>query len=1193
MSVRYSKWNSTIATQPVVPDIAVPTIGSLPTRQRSTTIPAPEVIAQGNSFFSLDSIGSARFETRNFDITSVGPTISLQTCSAEIPVQAGLSPRRPALIGIVDPFGSSISQRAASVNPEASTDASLDFVEFEARLAVDDYQYLADTVKNSDSTSAIYSLLENQVAADIASVQSPASDLARLATTAEKFAQDLDIKFSWDSLREDIVANYDNYFSEGDFKPASAYTSLLDLYGSENSSSTTILQGIYRELQSPADTQLESILESQGILFDDGNIEGYSEKSRMEKVSLCCKLLTGIFNNNVVGNLPSPVLPVTYSGGFVFESRKPGDRSLSNYESIVAPVLNSLSTRSVEAFNTSFVSNFASTIAFAERRNSVKPVDIFRSMMYAFVESFPTLQVGGDLNGDEITDAVSLLLSLKTPFSNAEFNGVIRGSLLTMLLDRDVDTLRFGSALNATLVGDPSIYQTRSFRIFPDGFLNTERLKNFPRSSHQYANSIVAGDLPSQLDPVIGSGIQQGSGKGNWRTNAPKNFDSNIERLADRRIARGLPQGYDIASYKIAGTGSVISQLVTNSIDKFSRGTKTTIAKSAELAYGRLAGIVRNSGISLSSLRLTSGSALNQRMIYSIILECIANITAIFLRPGYSSGIEEVSRSNQVITDLEKKLQELQNELNDKRLRLEMNLERLDVIADNVERGEADEVEEDREIRRENRSLRNKISELESEIAAINSQIVQSSTIKKFYLVVNPSFRSALQFVNDVANSTSSTSLALTFENYSSRNLAENAYRAPADISAGISSIASTGRKTMSRLASLKAVSQKLSNSTAELVTSFSLAESSTRFLGSKREQIFSSLTSETASQTLLALNGETQKGALSLHSRQAVYDVISTRKLKNLLTNQASSRNSAIAIVGIPPGFMQALRTQPNGTANSARPSYYSIALTGRSLTYPYLNGVEGPKFNFHPFVSCRFVDDQVPTIDGPGTIYSCFSIVSSKWLDVGYAECVSFIKRGGAFEGEPSTASVSEDDAKAIVQEHFYDAICKSCIRTTMGIDFGNINTRPSMSQDRANLAISMMANSPANLFPRRGLQAADFLSLQNDGSILPVVFSGLSGTSSDRTTPADHSVLLDFLSSGIFTSSTLQDRILTVGNFERIHCVIFDPDSFTYRNDDDEVIDSAAHEEFTREISTSADVLISNCSILGIRIGAHYNV
>jgi len=1140
MSVRYSKWNSTIATQPVVPDIAVPTIGSLPTRQRSATIPAPEVIAQGNSFFSLDSIGSARFETRNFDITSVGPTISLQTCSAEIPVQAGLSPRRPALIGIVDPFGSSISQRAASVNPEASTDASLDFVEFEARLAVDDYQYLVDTVKNSDSTSAIYSSLEEQVAADIASVQSPASDLARLATTAEKFAQDLDIKFSWDSLREDIVANYDNYFSEGDFKPASAYTSLLDLYGSENSSSTTILQGIYRGLQYSTDIQFESILESQGLLFDDGNIAGYSDKPEMEKVALCCKFLADIFNNNAVGNSSRPVLPVTYSGGFVFESRKPGDTSLSNYESIVAPVLNNLSTRSVEAFNTSFVSNFASTITSAERRNSVKPIDMFKILMQTFVESFPTLINAGkettsgvtttysNLNHNEITDAISILLSRKTSYSNATFNGLIRGSLLLMLLDQDVDVLGFNGSLSSAIASDSSYNLSK--RIFPDVFLTIERLKYFPHTSRQYTRAIVSGDLPSQLDPIIGGSsvvgsgmvLEPPSGKGSWQTNAPKNAYSEIHKSTVEvgGLQDLLPGGYDINSYKTVAAyqefinvSDTIASVVASSIDRFSRKPEITIAKSIELVYGKLSNISRNLGFDLKSdAKLSSGITLDKRMVYSIVLECMANITSVFLNPGYSSAIPVGS-------------------------------------------------------------------------------------VKKFYLVVNPSFRSALQFVNDVANSTSSTSLALTFEDYSSRNLAENAYRAPADIRTGIISIANAGRKTMSRLASLKAVSQKLSNSTAELVTSFNLAESSTRFLGSKREQIFSSLTSETASQTLLALNGETQKGALSLHSRQAVYDVISTRKLKNLLTNQASSRNSAIAIVGIPPGFMQALRAQPNGTANSARPSYYSIALTGRSLTYPYLNGVEGPKFNFHPFVSCRFVDDQVPTIDGPGTIYSCFSIVSSKWLDVGYAECVSFIERGGAFEGEPSAASVLEDDrlddAAAIVQEHFYDAICKSCIRTTMGIDFGNINTRPSMSQDRANLAISMMANSPANLFPRRGLQAADFLNLQNDGSILPVVFSGLSGTSSDRTTPADHSVLLDFLSSGIFTSSTLQDRILTVGNFERIHCVIFDPDSFTYENDDGETIDSEDHASFTSENYDAADMLISNCSILGIRIGAHYNV
>lgn len=1191
MSTRFVKWNSAIATQPIASDIIVPPIGELPTSERGSATPPPEVVVQGNSFFSLDSIGSSRFETRNFDITHIGPTITLPTCSAESPAQAGLSPRRPSLIGIVDPFGSSISQRAASANFTASLSASLDFTEFEARLAIDDYQYLVNSVRNNNLTSAVYASLENQVATDIAAMQAPIDNMARLATSIEKFAEDLDVKFSWSSLRDDIIANYDSFFKESDFKPSAAYTAILDLYGSENSSSTTILQSIYRDLQYSTIDQFENILESQGLLFDDGNIEGYSDKSKIEKVALCCKFLANIFNNSIVGNLPIAVLPVTYSGGFVFESRKPGARALSNYEAIVAPMLKSMSTQPVESFKTSFVSSFSSTIALAERRNtSVKSIDIFIAIMRSFVESFPTLQIGGDLNGDEITDGVSLLLSLKTPFSNAEFNGLIRGSLLTMLLDQDVDTLRFSNALNLTLVGNSSIYQTRSFRVFPDEFLTAERLKNFPRSSRQYVNSIVAGDLPSQFDPVIGSGIQQGTVKGNWQTNAPKNFDSEIQRSNDRRIARGLPQGYDIASYKIAGTGSVISQILANSIDGFSRGTKITVAKSIELVYDKLSGIARNFGISLNDLRLSSGNTLTQRMIYSIILECIANITAIFLRPGYSSGIEEVSRSNQIITELEKKLQELQEDLRLRKARLESNLERLRVIADNVERGESDAEEEDREIRRENRELRRKIDELEFEISAVNSQIAQSSILKRFYFVVDPTFRDALKFVNDVINSRSSTSLALVFEN-SLRNLSDDAYRVPPDVRSGISNIANVNRKALSKLAALKAVSQKLSNSTAELIASFNLAETSTRSFGSKRDQIFSSLTSETASQLLLILNSEIQKGPLSQQSRQAIYDVVSTRKLMNLLTIEASSRKSAIAIVGMPSGFMQNIRTQPTDAANSARPAYYSIELTGRSLTYPYLNGVTGPKFNFHPFISCRFANDQIPTIDGVGTIYSCFSTARSRWVDVEYNECVSFIMRGAAFEGEPSTTITTEPIAKSIVESHFYDAICKSCIRTVMGIDFGNLSTRPLMSQNRANLAVSLISNSPSDLFPRRGLQAAEFLSLQRDGNILPVAFSELSGTSSDKTTPADHSVLLDFLSSGIFTSSTLQDRILTVGNFERIHCAIFDPNSFTYINEFGEEIDSEDHAEFLERAGIAADSLISNCSILGIRIGAQY--
>jgi len=1139
MSVRFSRWNSNIAAQPVTPDIAAVAPGSLPT-SRQTYISPPEVVSQGNSFLSQDSIGSAKFETRNFEISTVDPTNELLTGSAPSARQAGLSPERPTLIGVYDIFGSSLTAPTGG----SSFNESMRFSEFEANLSLEDYKYLVNELRTGSATAPIVSAIESQASSDVVSVQEPLANISKLASIAENFSTQLDVISHWDTLKNDIESFYQGYIANGfDYSPAITGLSELD---SSARLSTSFIEGLERSIvndsQDSIITLLESRIRNEGLFFDDGTIEGYSTLSRMGKASICCTILSRIYGASSTGDVRYTSLPLTFGGNRVFESKKVGGLP-SNYDSIVRPALSTVSIAPLQKFKTEFVTGFTNSVSSITRKSSVVigggryAVDVLQAVLKELVSSFPALSQPqlnpGIVVSKEIGDATVIQMSLKSPTNDPVWCGLIRGTLLTMILDKTINELQLNNAFKGAAIG-----ALLEWAMFSSEFLTEERLKNYPNISREKVRTITRGEFAEYIDPSLKPDV--------YYNNAPQDT-SDIISDAELRASGFLdkiPGGYDAISARgSSGNQALIGTRICGAIDSFARNQSITVARSTERIFETLGSRFDVSG----RLIFSNGETASKRMVYSIIFECIANLVSLFVGPGYTSP--------EVSTPLSEASSERIAELEDEKAEVKRQIKEYQDAIDrynNVLRGGGTSTTLKRaseEAEAALPALRTRLNEINNELASLNAGTGSAVQYKFYRLSVRKSFEKGLRLADKISMATTPGAIKDAIAR-SNEDKTKRPFEMPLPESGALTNAYRDTRLKISRVSALNAIGKLVDNESSGLIAMLERALATSAIISpSQRQVLFSSLTPEIASQKSLLYDRLVSLGNFTSSAQQNIFDISATRKLKDIFSNGSFDNlidNSAIAIVGIPTGFMQNLRQADATNLGLTRvPKYYVVNSYARKLTNPYLNDVSGPTFLFHPYIDCNIVG-EIPTsgMASNSVVFSFFNTNEGTWENLSYRQLLVAL----------ATLGISgENDRKNILLFHYLDALCKSAIRTITGIDLKSLSqndTGLQISSGRAAQLLSLLQSTRSGLIPSRGLQASQFLNLNSGGNFEPIPFSRLSDQASSLTTPADHSLLIDFLKSGAFTNSTISESLFAVGGLERLYCIPLDFDEFTFQ-------------------------------------------
>ena len=1082
MAIKYPVWQSKIAMQSIQQVVAESPVGALPTVNQEFVSP-PSVNSQGDSFFSRDSIGSAIFETRNFETNIVGPARQLTRCKNSAAISQSLSPQRPVLLSTLNfpfPEAYSLQQFQTVTNLEHS-------------LSKADYEFLTESLRNDSATSAVFADVERKSNADIQLAGSQAASICKLAIDAENFSAGLDVKYSWDQLKDSIASNYANLSSDYSTGPVITEQAML-VSGSDEYTSTLFLNSLVsrvtaeNSLVTTAIRGLESRLSLTDFLFDDGSISDYSNQPAMKKAMICCYLLARIMQSTYSGITGDASIPTIYNSGSisgpVFESQA-NYFGRSNYDILTFPAVSSLNTSVLENFKSSFGESFRSSIGEIERRAGIitgeeklTAVSIFQNVLKTVYESFPSL-TGGDANPDEITDALILVLSLKSQTSNLQFNGLIRGSILSMLLNSNVSSLRYTLAIEPEILSD----LPRDTSVIAPGFLSAYE-NNFPEVARNYARSVNGKELLRQLDP--GGSSATGNSTGNFTSNIPRTT------ARDTGLEFGyLPIGYDVESVRKQTSLPAICKVVTKAIDAFARKGSVTIATAITRVYSSLNSDFQQAyGINsqASAFRLRDGSQITKKAIYDILIECIGNICKSIIAPGYS---DPTTAESETVTISLYTL----SPRNDFRASLEF-CNKLSSLKGNLDRG---------------------FSSITANIGFTDAQILSADEKRAFFdLLLHTSIQ-------------------------------------------------------RSRIATLYAISDAITKYSDNLANSINAASQVvTGFSNSAKRDIFADLSVETASQSAQYANFLKRCGT-GLVENDPLIDLTVAFTYIGLLSS--SGKKLTISSVGMPANFLQTLRREPSIGAPSKNPRYYEIVPSVRSITSPYEVPQYGGTLYLHPLVSARFV------LGGRGGTpvlqYSCFSRITGDWLDVSEDGCAEFIKRGGNFEG--SERGYTSDEVSQILKFHHYDAVTKCILRSYASLDLESwsIGTQPpKMRKTRAQELLSLMSLARRDLIPRRGLTASQFLKNVNE-EFLVVPFSSLSENASGLTTPADHSLLINFLNSGLFMSSTAKDRILRTSPLERVYSFIQSMDDFENRGG---------------ELITE-DTEASKCSIISYKIVAKY--
>jgi hypothetical protein len=395
-------------------------------------------------------------------------------------------------------------------------------------------------------------------------------------------------------------------------------------------------------------------------------------------------------------------------------------------------------------------------------------------------------------------------------------------------------------------------------------------------------------------------------------------------------------------------------------------------------------------------------------------------------------------------------------------------------------------------------------------------------------------------------------------------------------------------------IAAIAAIAKTVDVSSQKLEASISAAISATSSVNQRaKNDILGSLTNEVIS--IISLREKFENGfGLSAEDSLKIYDNSAAEWFYSNYKKDLSSDKTCL-VVALPAGFSDLLaRSQIEVSGNRVKTgqlslsrslSKYRLVASARSIQSPYENIAPLALGSFHPllhaYIGGEIANNLLPLeLASTGAVkLMCFDKVTASWIETDYDECFEFLANGGNFgaagysESFPTLPRATVED---IIEFHAVDAILKSTIRVVSGLSFDQKSLclpSRSMSPTKAASMLSLFAAAP-NLITRGGLSASDFLSLGTDGNYYPVPFSQLSGEGPNLTNPADHSLLLKLLGSGIFTSSTATDRILVSPPFERVYCVIYDPNDMKVQARDGSFVEAAGIRDISL-ISTGVTV------------------
>lgn len=535
MSIKAITSKTKLVIQSLQTQPAVAALGSLPTsgEVRPTV---PEVVTQGDSYFSRDSVGSAAFDSRMDFPESSNTSETLRLAANLTGIAAALSPQRPVAIAVLDllavPGGGEKATKTIS--------ETLEIADFESKLMLDDYQYFMNSLENDAASSSKYKSLSDLTTSRLDSTADASESIQRLSAASEQFSRNLDIRLSWENVQEKISQYYASLSTR--FGTAEANSDLLDMnVNRATTTGTAIVQKIEKKISSLSDNNItsssayESIVDkvsAQDLLSDLGNVDGYSTLLPLEKVAACCEFLSRAFIDTFSGDNGSVYvnLPTQYSGSSIFEPFDLVDSALSSnripsHYNIIAPAVSNLSSTTIESFKSSVATAYSDSYGSSKTKSGLGfeaeagvPLDLytrlFKSVAASFESSVAAKQSSFVSNTAELYDSVLLLYSMKSTNSNAAFNGFIRGILLTNILDEsfllgtdstdEYDTItETKSEIDDSVDGKRTVTTKTSTKslstesvdasgaIYKSIFSNAERLKNFPQESKKYTSTIL------------------------------------------------------------------------------------------------------------------------------------------------------------------------------------------------------------------------------------------------------------------------------------------------------------------------------------------------------------------------------------------------------------------------------------------------------------------------------------------------------------------------------------------------------------------------------------------------------------------------------------------------------------------------------------------------------------------------------
>lgn len=1173
MAIKSATRASKLTVQPLPPTLSSPSVGSLPTI--SQTRPAvPETVAQGDSYFSRDSIGSAKFDSRmDFPTLSSNATV-LDPSMNEAEKSIGLSPQRPTLLASVDLFNSpgTSSDRSAQ-----GIEESLEVAELESRLLAADYDYVYNSLLESPATTGLMKVLEETASSDLEKTKESVAGFLSLSAARENFSRNLDIRTSWDNVGQRMTEYYSTFSTKFGTGEIDTDLSVFDLNPKLDTGT-----GIVRKIQSIALAttsegrgivsvgkvkvglsrgyfDVDNRVKSLDLLFDDGTVGLYSSLSRLQKLTACSEFLSRVLTDTFTGMTGSAKidLPTSYNGGNIFEAQKVsiGNTKVpSHYDTIIEPAIKNLSAAGIEDFRSKIVKSYTDSYESAQMKTGVgnaneagSSLDICLRLFGKVKDSFPTLYASTETsiisNPGELYDAVNLLFSMKQRSSAAQFNGFMRGTLLTLLLDPKYEFITDSgeeydsvtetkSKIEDTGVTEGSTSRTLSSRtgnkslatksisetdssLVQSIFSDPERAKNFPKTSWDYTKSLLKNvETPSRgaiLDtfgkslyfypsfspdsertPLVSTAPEyEGFGR-----NAPK--ASSIPSAIKGSLRQG--DSYDILQNNFGrisqfgrdDTGKTVANAITDLYNELISVFEETYGKPLE-------------EVSPQSVFYTREGTCTKRGIIDVILECMGNLVAHFLAIGYAN--EATSTGTSTLSS----------------------------------------------------------TKGGGSTSPSSDSSAFSAGDSSYYIGLNESFYESLSFCESLSQLKGDVSTAIS-TSYSDSGLSKTSNSSfLADVLSSLRDDLYTRHKsTRVAISGIAAISKVVDTSSQEFASAISAAAKKMTGVSQRtKNDLLSSLTTEVVSA--VSLKEKTEYGVREpLEGSLTVYDVSAARWFYSRYRNDLSSDKTCL-VVGLPSGFLDSLarsEIKSYGIGTSVAElslnrslSKYRLLVSARSIQRPYesLTPLVVGKFHplLHAYVANEIAENLLPlTLASSGAVkLLCFDRVSASWIETDYDDCSEFLSNGGNFGVagySESLPNLPKSEVEDVIEFHVTDAILKAAIRVVSGLNF-----------DQRSLCLSSRSISPAsassllkvisasgNLFTRGSLTAPDFLRLGEDGNYYPIPFSSLSGESPGLTKPGDHSLLLELLSSGVFTASTSMSRILTSPPFERVYCTIYDP-------------------------------------------------